>query len=63
LPGASRTCHLRAAGWARCELLLALGDALTKAGSAEDAKQTFGVAADLARTARLPEFLARAALG
>jgi DNA-binding SARP family transcriptional activator len=48
---------------ARCALLLARGDALTKAGSMADAKETFVAACDLARTARLPETFARAALG
>ena len=44
-------------------LLLALGDALTRAGSVADARATFLSAADLAREARLPDLLARAALG
>ena len=48
---------------AHCELLLALGDALAKAGSTPEAKEAFAAAADLARTSRLPEHLARAALG
>ncbi len=48
---------------ARCELLLALGDALAKAGSSSEARETFLAAAELARTSRLPEFLGRAALG
>ncbi len=48
---------------ARSELLLALGDALTRSGSVADAKATFLEAADLARRARLPELLAHAALG
>jgi tetratricopeptide (TPR) repeat protein len=48
---------------ARCELLLALGDALGKAGSSSEARETFLAAAELARTFRLPELLARAALG
>jgi DNA-binding SARP family transcriptional activator/tetratricopeptide (TPR) repeat protein len=47
----------------RCELLLALGDALAKAGNTPEAKDTFLAAADLARSSRLPEHLARAALG
>ena len=47
----------------RCELLLSTGDALTRAGSTADAKETFLAAGDLARTAGLPESLARAALG
>jgi tetratricopeptide (TPR) repeat protein len=48
---------------ARCDLLLALGDALSKAGDTTDAKATFIAAADVARSARLPEHLARGALG
>jgi eukaryotic-like serine/threonine-protein kinase len=48
---------------ARCELLLAGGDALAKAGSVAEAKEMFLAACDLARTARLPETFARAALG
>jgi predicted ATPase/DNA-binding SARP family transcriptional activator len=47
----------------RCQLLLALGDALAKAGSSSDAKETFLAAAELARTSRLHELLARAAIG
>jgi tetratricopeptide (TPR) repeat protein len=48
---------------ARCELLLARGDALTKAGNMADAKDTFLAACDLARMAGLRETFARAALG
>jgi tetratricopeptide (TPR) repeat protein len=48
---------------ARAELLLAVGDALTLAGSTADATQTFLSAAELARTAGVPELFARAALG
>jgi DNA-binding SARP family transcriptional activator len=47
----------------RCELLLALGDAQSRAGDAPAAKSTFLRAAELARTAGLPEILARAAAG
>jgi DNA-binding SARP family transcriptional activator len=47
----------------RCELLLALGDALAKAGNTPEARDTFLAAADLARASRLPEHLTRAALG
>ena len=47
----------------RCELVLALGDALARAGSTADAKETFLAAGELAKAARLPERLARAALG
>jgi hypothetical protein len=47
----------------RCELRLALGDAQARAGEFPAAKETFLSAADLARTSRTPEQLARAALG
>jgi predicted ATPase len=47
----------------RCELLLAMGDALTNAGSTADAKQAFLAAGDVARAARMPESFALAALG
>jgi DNA-binding SARP family transcriptional activator len=47
----------------KCELHLALGDALAKAGSMPVAKEAFVAAAQLARAAGLPEQLARAALG
>lgn len=47
----------------RCELYLALGDAHAKAGSMPEAKDAFVAAAQLARGARLPDHLARAALG
>jgi DNA-binding SARP family transcriptional activator len=47
----------------KCALFLALGEALAKAGSMAEAKDAFVAAADLARTAELPEQLARAALG
>ena len=47
----------------RCELRLALGDAQARAGEFPAAKDTFLYAADLARTSRAPEQLARAALG
>jgi DNA-binding SARP family transcriptional activator len=47
----------------RCELLLGLGDALARAGSTPEAKETFLAAADLARKSGLREHLARAALG
>ncbi|HET7856273.1 MAG TPA: hypothetical protein VFL41_07430, partial [Gaiellaceae bacterium] len=47
----------------KCELYLCLGDALAKAGSTAEAKEAFLVAAELARTAELPEHLADAALG
>ena len=47
----------------RCELLLALGDAQGKAGNTPEAKETLLAAADLARSAGLPEHLGRAALG
>ena len=47
----------------RGELLLATGDALTDAGSTADAKEAFLAAGDVARTTRLPESMALAALG
>jgi DNA-binding SARP family transcriptional activator/tetratricopeptide (TPR) repeat protein len=47
----------------KCELNLALGDALAKAGSTPEAKEAFLTAAQLARAAGLPEHLAKAALG
>ena len=47
----------------RGELLLAMGDALTNAGSTADAKEAFLAAGDVARTTRLPESMALAALG
>ena len=47
----------------RCDLLLAMGDALTNAGSTADAKEAFLAAGDVARTTRLPESMALAALG
>jgi DNA-binding SARP family transcriptional activator/tetratricopeptide (TPR) repeat protein len=47
----------------RCELLLALADAQGRAGDPEEAKSTFVRAADLARSADMPEMLARAAAG
>jgi predicted ATPase len=47
----------------RNELLLELGDALTKAGNTEKARETFKQAADLARRRGAPEQLALAALG
>lgn len=46
-----------------CELRLALGDAQARAGDFPGAKETFLYAADLARRSRMPEQLARAALG
>ena len=47
----------------RCELLLSLGDALARGGNTPEAKAAFLAAADVARSAELPEHLARAALG
>src|SRR5918992_875433 len=47
----------------RCELLLGLADAQGRAGDGLAAKSTLLRAADLARSARLPEMLARAAVG
>ena len=48
---------------ARCELLLALGDAQARAGDTPSSKDTYRDAADLAERLGLPEHLARAALG
>jgi predicted ATPase/DNA-binding SARP family transcriptional activator/class 3 adenylate cyclase len=47
----------------QCELYLAHGDALAKAGSTAEAKESFLAAAELARGAGLAEHLANAALG
>jgi len=47
----------------RCALLLALGDALIRAGDGPSAKETFLHAAQSARDLRVPELLAQAALG
>jgi DNA-binding NarL/FixJ family response regulator len=47
----------------RCMLLLALGEAQTKAGDFPQAWDTFQRTADIARTLEEPEVLARAALG
>ena len=47
----------------RSELLIARGDALARAGGMADAREMFLAACDLARTGRLPEAFARAALG
>jgi tetratricopeptide (TPR) repeat protein len=47
----------------RCELLLALGDAQTRANDMVSAKATFLRAAHVARTAGMSQQLARAALG
>jgi class 3 adenylate cyclase len=46
----------------RCELLLALGDTRWKSGDADEARETFRRAADLARRLKDPERLARAAV-
>jgi tetratricopeptide (TPR) repeat protein len=48
---------------ARCDLLLALGEARARAGDTPAAKATFRECADLAESRRLSEQLARAALG
>lgn len=48
---------------ARCEVLLALGDAQTRAADEAASKETFLQAADLSRSLDLREQLARAALG
>ena len=47
----------------RCELLLSLGDAQSRAGDDAAAKRAFLDAAELAQRRRLPRELARAALG
>ncbi len=47
----------------RCELLLARGEALAKAGNTPAAQEAFVAVADVARAASLPEYVARAALG
>ena len=47
----------------RCELLLALADAKGRAGDGQGAKSGFLRAAKLARSADLPELLARAGIG
>src|SRR5215207_4657981 len=48
---------------ARCELLLALGDAQDRGGDLLGARETFARAGDVARRLDAPEQLARAALG
>ena len=48
---------------ARCELLLALGDAQARAGDQIAAKERFLEAAKLAKDLELPDHLARAAIG
>ena len=48
---------------ARCELLLAVGDAQARAGDTPAARETFRAAAELAEADGSPEQLARAALG
>ena len=55
--------HERADVPRRCDLLLALGTAQSRAGSARGARETFMRAAGLARRLDSPERLARAALG
>src|SRR3954452_8141922 len=47
----------------RCDVLLALGEAIARSGDSDAAKQRFLEAADLARRADMPERLARAAIG
>jgi DNA-binding SARP family transcriptional activator/tetratricopeptide (TPR) repeat protein len=47
----------------RCRLLLACGDAQTKAGDTLDARKTFRDAAEVARALGSPRLLAQAALG
>ncbi len=55
--------ELDGGGVVRCELLLALGDALGRAGETRAANDAFREAADLAQLLEQPEQLARAALG
>jgi tetratricopeptide (TPR) repeat protein len=50
-------------GERRCELLLALGDAEARAGNMPAAKEAFFAASEIARRDRMPEALARAAVG
>ena len=47
----------------RCDLLLGLGEAHSKASEFKQSRAAFQAAAELARTAGLPDHLARAALG
>jgi eukaryotic-like serine/threonine-protein kinase len=47
----------------RCDIVLAIADAQARAGNLEEAKRRFLEAADLARSAGLPDRLARAAIG
>src|SRR5262249_33921123 len=47
----------------RCDLLLALGDAYARAGDTPRSKETYRQAAQLGEALRLPDQLARAALG
>jgi len=56
-PAADATVRLR------CELLLALADAQGRAGRGPAAKSTYLRVADLARSSRLADMLARAAIG
>lgn len=62
---ALQVLELQAAGDSetRAELLLALGEALARAGRTPEAKKTFLGVAELSRGAHLHEHLARAALG
>jgi DNA-binding SARP family transcriptional activator/tetratricopeptide (TPR) repeat protein len=55
--------HLDGDEVVRCELLLRLGDVQARAGEIPSAKETFLRAAEIARRARMPDQLARAALG
>ena len=48
---------------ARCDLLLALGDAEARAGNMPEAKNAFLAAAEIARHRGMPEALAQAAVG
>ena len=55
--------HERPDGGRRCDLLLSLGIAQSRAGATREARETFVCAAGLARNIGSPERLARAALG
>lgn len=46
-----------------CEMLLALGEAQTRSGHPEDARQSYRRAAEISRSLGRPDMLARAALG
>ena len=64
-PRRSRRCSSQTSPDAatRCELMLGLGEACSKASEFDRSRAAFHAAAELARTAGLGEHLARAALG